>query len=233
VILQVSVKWIGLAVPSAAGRVTMNTLFLRKFGVSPTIALTQGALDGLAGFAVEAGVLLIALIASDLSLDLETSEINLSLIVLIVVVLIVSGITAVLRIKKLRQVVLPPLKDAWELLWGILRDPKRTFGLLGSNLASRAVLATTLWFILHAIGAPLPFAAALVATLATNLLAGLVPIPGGIGVAEAVLTSFLIVFGLSPEEAFAVAVIFRIATFYIPAAEGFVAMKWLEKNGHL
>ncbi len=80
---------------------------------------------------------------------------------------------------------------------------------------------------------PLPFVAALVATLATNLLAGLVPIPGGIGVAEAVLTSFLIVFGLPPEEAFAAAVIFRIATFYIPAAEGFFAMKWLEKNGHL
>ena len=74
---------------------------------------------------------------------------------------------------------------------------------------------------------------ALVATLATNLLAGLVPIPGGIGVAEAVLTSFLIVLGLSPEAAFAAAVIFRIATFYIPAGEGFFAMKWLEKNGHL
>jgi uncharacterized membrane protein YbhN (UPF0104 family) len=233
VILQISVKWIGLAVPSAAGRITMNTLFLRKFGVSPTIALTQGALDGLAGFAVEAGVLLIALIASDLSFDLDTSEANWSLILLIVVVLIISAVVAVLRVNKLRQMVLPPLKGAWELLWGILKDPKRAFGLLGSNLASRAVLATTLWFILHAIGAPLPFVAALVATLATNLLAGLVPIPGGIGVAEAVLTSFLIVLGLSPEEAFAAAVMFRVATFYIPAGEGFFAMKWLEKNGHL
>lgn len=211
----------------------MNTLFLRKFGVSPTIALTQGALDGLAGFAVEAGVLLIALLVSDLSFDLDTSEANWALIVLIVVVLIASAVIAVLRIKRLKSLIVPPLKDAWKLLWGILKDPKRTFGLLGSNLASRAVLATTLWFILHAIGTPLPFVAALVATLATNLLAGLVPIPGGIGVAEAVLTSFLIVLGLSPEAAFAAAVIFRIATFYIPAGEGFFAMKWLEKNGHL
>jgi len=233
VILQVSVKWIGLAVPSAAGRVTMNTLFLRKFGVSPTIALTQGALDGLAGFAVEAGVLLIVLIASDLSLDLDTTEVNWQLILAILVVLIVSAVVAVIRISKLRKLIVPPLKDAWQLLWSILKDPKRTFGLLGSNLASRAVLATTLWFILHAIGTPLPLVAAFVATLATNLLAGLVPIPGGIGVAEAVLTSFLIVLGLSPEEAFAAAVIFRIATFYIPAAEGFFAMKWLESNGHL
>jgi len=233
VILQVSVKWIGLAVPSAAGRVTMNTLFLRKFGVSPAVALTQGALDGLAGFVVEASVLLVAFIASDLSLDLDSSDVDWQMIMLIVAALIIGTVAAVLRVRRLRELVVPALSEAWGLLLSILKDPKRTLGLLGSNLASRAVLAATLWLILHAIGAPLSFVAALVATLATNLLAGLVPIPGGIGVAEAVLTSFLIVFGLSPEEAFAVAVIFRIATFYVPAGEGFFAMKWLESNGHL
>ncbi|MCJ7779581.1 MAG: flippase-like domain-containing protein, partial [Acidimicrobiia bacterium] len=233
VILQVSVKWIGLAVPSAAGRVTMNTLFLRKYGVSPTLALTQGALDGLSGFVTEAGILLVALIASDLTLDLDTDAINWGLILLIVAILIVVGIVAVLRIQRLRETVLPPLKDAWAMLWSLLRDPRRTFGLFGSNLASRTILAITLWFILLAIGTPLPLVVALVVTVATNLLAGLVPIPGGIGVAEAVLTSFLMVAGLGADEAFAVAIVFRIATFYIPAGEGFFAMRWLQKNGYL
>ncbi|MEA3502548.1 MAG: flippase-like domain-containing protein [Actinomycetota bacterium] len=232
-ILQVSVKWIGLAVPSAAGRVTMNALFLRKYGVSPTLAVTQGALDGLAGFVTEAGILVVALIATDLSLDLDTESINWALILLIVTVLIIGSTIAVFRIHRLRETVLPPLKDAWTMLWSLLKDPKRTFGLLGSNLASRTILAITLWFILQAIGTPLPLVVALVVTVATNLLAGLVPIPGGIGVAEAVLTSFLIVVGLGADEAFAAAVVFRIATFYIPAAEGFFAMRWLEKNGHL
>ncbi len=233
VILQVSVKWIGLAVPSAAGRVTMNALFLRKYGVSPTLAVTQGALDGLAGFVTEAGILVVALIASDLSFDFDTEAINWGLILLIVAVLIIGMITAVLRIQRLRETVLPPLKDAWAMLWSLLKDPKRTFGLLGSNLASRTILALTLWFILQAIGTPLPLVMALVATVATNLLAGLVPVPGGIGVAEAVLTSFLMLAGLGADEAFAAAVVFRIATFYIPAGEGFFAMRWLEKNGYL
>ena len=232
-ILQVSVKWIGLAVPSAAGRVTMNALFLRKYGVSPTLAITQGALDGLAGFVTEAGILLVAFIATDLSLNLDTDDINWGLILLIVTALIVTSIVAILRIQRLRDVVLPALKDAWVMLWSLLKDPKRTFGLLGSNLASRSILAVTLWFILHAIGTPLPLVVALVVTVATNLLAGLVPIPGGIGVAEAVLTSFLVVVGLGADEAFAVAVVFRIVTFYIPAGEGFFAMRWLEKNGYL
>jgi uncharacterized protein (TIRG00374 family) len=72
-----------------------------------------------------------------------------------------------------------------------------------------------------------------VVTVATNLLAGLVPIPGGIGVAEGVLTSMLVFAGLGADEAFAVAIVFRIATFYIPAGEGFFATQWLEKNGYL
>ncbi|MGI9584979.1 MAG: flippase-like domain-containing protein [Acidimicrobiia bacterium] len=232
-VLQVSVKWIGLAVPSAAGRVTMNTLFLRKFGVSPTIAVTQGALDGLAGFFVEVGILLLALIASDVSLDLDTSDINWPVLLLIVVVLIAISVVIVFRVKRIHDVVIPAIRDAWHLLWGILKDPKRTLGLLGSNLASRAILAMTLWLILIAIGTPLPYVTALVATVATNLLAGLVPIPGGIGVAEAALTSFLMFFGIPAEAAFAAAVVFRLATFYIPAGEGFFAMRWLEANGHL
>ncbi|MCL1692801.1 MAG: flippase-like domain-containing protein [Actinomycetia bacterium] len=232
-ILQVSVKWIGLAVPSAAGRVTMNALFLRKYGVSATLAVTQGALDGLAGFVTEAGILVVALIATDLSLDLDTEAVNWAVILLIVAVLIIGLIIAILRIQRLRETVLPPLKDAWAMLWSLLKDPRRTFGLLGSNLASRTILAITLWFILQAIGTPLPLVVALVVTVATNLLAGLVPIPGGIGVAEAVLTSFLMVAGLGADEAFAAAIVFRIATFYIPAGEGFFAMRWLEKNGYL
>jgi uncharacterized protein (TIRG00374 family) len=233
VVLQLSVNWIGLAVPSAAGRVTMNTLFLRKFGVPTTIALTQGAIDGVAGFMVEAGILLVAFIASDLTLDLDTDEINWQAILLIVAILIVGSVIAVLRVQRLRDMILPPLKDAWSNLRGVVKDPKRTLGLLGSNLAARIVLAITLWSILQAIGTPLPLVTCLVVTVATNLLAGLVPIPGGIGVAEAVLTSFLTIAGLGADEAFAAAVVFRIATFYLPAAGGFFAMKWLETNEYL
>ncbi len=232
-ILQVSVKWIGLAVPSAAGRVTMNTLFLRKYGVTPAIALTQGVLDGVAGFAVEAGLLLVAFLVSDATFNIETEDVRLGLFFVIVGVLITVSVVLVLRVEKLRTTVVPALKDAWGLLRSLLSDPKRTFGLLGSNLASRTILAITMWFILQAIGTPLPLVTALIATVATNLLAGLVPIPGGIGIAEAVLTSILVFAGLGTDEAFAAAVVFRIATFYIPAAEGFFAMKWLEANDHL
>lgn len=232
-ILQVSVKWIGLAVPSAAGRVTMNALFLRKYGVSPTIAVTQGAIDGIAGFFVEALIIVVALITVDLSLEIDTPGFDWAAILLVVIGVIAVSVIAVLRVQRLRDSVVPVVVDAWNLLLGVLKDPLRALGLLGANLASRTILAVALWFILQAIGTPLPLAVALVVTVATNLLAGLVPIPGGIGVAEAALTSFLVLAGLDPDGAFAAAVVFRVATFYIPAAEGFFAMKWLERADYL
>jgi uncharacterized membrane protein YbhN (UPF0104 family) len=233
IVLQLAVKWIGLAIPSAAGRVTMNTLFLRKYGVPPTIAVTQGAIDGLSGFVVEALILLVAFIAADLSLDVDTSEVPWGLILAIIVLVIIGTVVTVLRVPRLHDAVVPRIKDAWGALFGVVANPKRLFGLLGVNLASRLILATTLWFILQAIDAPLPLVTCLIVTVATNLLAGLVPIPGGIGVAEAAMTAFLGLAGLDSDTAFAAAVVFRVATFYIPSGEGYFATKWLQEEEYI
>ncbi|MGI9666095.1 MAG: flippase-like domain-containing protein [Acidimicrobiia bacterium] len=233
VVLQVSVKWIGLAIPSAAGRVAMNAAFLRKYGVPTTTAVSQGAIDGISGFFVEATILLLALLSADLSIDTDLDELRWGLIITIVLFLCFGIGYAIFRIQRLRDAVVPVLKDAWDLLMGVVKTPSRIIGLLLSNLASRIVLAIVLWFVLQAIGTPLPFVTCLVATVATNLLAGLVPVPGGIGIAEAVMTTFLVFFGVDPDSAFAAAVVFRVCTFYIPAGEGFFAMQWLDREGYI
>jgi uncharacterized membrane protein YbhN (UPF0104 family)/tRNA A-37 threonylcarbamoyl transferase component Bud32 len=233
VVLQLAVKWIGLAVPSAAGRIAMNTLFLRKYGVPPTIAVTQGAIDGLSGFVVEAGILLIAFIASDISIEIDVDDVPWGVILLLLLVVVIGVVLLIWRARRLREMVLPVAKEAWGSVSEVLTSPKRTLGLLGSNLASRIILAIVLYLILQAIGTPLPLVTCLIVTVATNLLAGLVPIPGGIGVAEAVLTSFLVFAGLDQDSAFAAAIVFRMTTFYIPAGEGFFATKWLEAGDYI
>ena len=40
----------------------MNTMFLRRYEVEPALAVTQGVLDGIAGFITQAGVLVIGLL---------------------------------------------------------------------------------------------------------------------------------------------------------------------------
>ena len=84
-----------------------------------------------------------------------------------------------------------------------MKSPKAAFGLMGANLASRVILSTTLWLILEAIGTPLPLVTCLVVVSATNLLNGLMPVPGGIGVAEAAMSAFPVLAGIGDNEAFA------------------------------
>ena len=49
--------------------------------------------------------------------------------------------------------------------------------------------------------------------VSVSLLAGIIPVPGGIGVAELGISVGLAAVGLTPEAALATALAFRIATF--------------------
>ena len=65
------------------------------------------------------------------------------------------------------------------------------------------------------------------------LLSGLIPVPGGIGVTEGGLTYGLVQVGLPEEVALAAALMYRLASFYLPPIWGFFAMRWLERHDHL
>jgi uncharacterized membrane protein YbhN (UPF0104 family)/tRNA A-37 threonylcarbamoyl transferase component Bud32 len=232
VILQISARFIGLAVPSAAGRVAMNAAFLVKYGVSTTAAVAQGAIDGVSGFVVEAGILVIALVISDGAYALG-GDTNWQAILLIAVGVVAVGAVVLFLVERLRRLILPVLKDAFESVASVLREPRRAIMLLASNFLSRLALAVVLWLVLRSIGIEMSVVVVLVVTVATNLLAGLVPIPGGIGIAEAVMTSWLVLVGVPEEPAFAATVVYRMWTFYLPAVEGFFAMRWLEHRDYL
>jgi uncharacterized protein (TIRG00374 family) len=211
----------------------MNAAFLVKFGVSRTIAVSQGAIDGAAGFVVEVIILLVAFAVSEQSFALG-GDVDLQ-VVLVVVLAVAVGVVALAFLSPgLRQRVAPIVREAAGSISGVVRDPRRIGMLLFGNLLSRVGFGFTLWIVLRAIGVGgVGIAVALTVTVATNLLAGLVPIPGGIGVAEAVLTSWLVLVGVPEAPAFAATVVYRMCTYYLPAVEGFFAMRWLESRDYL
>ncbi len=113
-----------------------------------------------------------------------------------------------------------------------LRSPRRVGSLIGANVASEVILAFTLQTFARALGYHVGFAEVLLITVSVRVLAGIVPIPGGIGVAEGGLVFGLVRAGLPEEVAFAVVVLYRLATFYLPPVWGFFALRWLERNKH-
>ena len=73
----------------------------------------------------------------------------------------------------------------------------------------------------------------LLINISVGLLSGLIPVPGGIGVAEGGLTYGLVLAGVPEEKALAAVLLYRLASFYLPPVWGYFAMRWLERRGHL
>ena len=66
-----------------------------------------------------------------------------------------------------------------------------------------------------------------------SVLSSIVPVPGGIGAAEAALSAGLIAMGVDESTAFAVALTQRLCTFYLPPIWGYFSLNWLGRKGYV
>ena len=65
------------------------------------------------------------------------------------------------------------------------------------------------------------------------LFAGLMPVPGGVGVTEAALTAGFVAIGVDESTALAAAITYRVLTYYTPPIIGFGAFRWLQRQQFL
>ena len=239
--LQLSVSYVNLAIPTSAARMAINIRFFQRHGVPPGGALTAGALDGFSGFVMQmvllAGFLLLTPLSLDLDLDLGLGASGSSGTLLLVVLVIGAiALSTVAAVRGLRQLVVGWARrltsEGIATLRG-LRSPRRLLLLFGGNLVTEVLFALSLVVFLRAFGVSIGLGEVLFIVIAVSLLAGLLPVPGGIGVSEGGLIYGLVTAGVPEEIAFAAVIGYRVATFYLPPVWGFVALRWLERNQHL
>ncbi|MFO7777706.1 MAG: lysylphosphatidylglycerol synthase transmembrane domain-containing protein [Nitriliruptoraceae bacterium] len=235
IVLQIAAKFIGVATPGVTGGVASNAAFLSRFGVSPAASLTQGTMDSVAGMLVEVVVLVLAFSFTDLDLgvDLSGTDLALGRLTLLLLVVVAVAVVVVQRLPKLRAPVVAFLSTMWEAIRAVVADPTRAIGVLAGNLGTRLVRGVVLWLALVALDQRIGLGVALVVVIATGLLQAVVPVPGGIGVTEAVMTGFLVALGVPEAAAFAATVTYRFVIFYLPVVQGAAAMVWLTRNDYL
>ncbi|MEF8842591.1 MAG: lysylphosphatidylglycerol synthase transmembrane domain-containing protein [Haloarculaceae archaeon] len=91
---------------------------------------------------------------------------------------------------------------------------------LGFSTLGWLCLAGSLWLSLRSLGYPVPFAATLV-VVPVGAIAGITPLPGGLGGVETVLVALLVpTTGVSVAGATAAVVIHRTATYWLPVLVG-------------
>lgn len=238
-LLQLAQGYVGLAVPSSAARVAMNVRFFQKQGFTSGAALAIGGLDGFSGFVVEATLLVGLVVATPQTLHFDLDAPSLPewgtiLRVMVVVAVVVALVSVLLpgRRRQLTDWARNVAADGRSALRG-LASPRRLALLLGGNLGTVLLLSTTLGLFAAALGGRVSFSDLVVITISVSLLAGLLPVPGGIGVVESGLTIGLVAAGMPEGPAFAAVVLYRLATFYVPPLWGYAAFRRLERTGHL
>jgi uncharacterized membrane protein YbhN (UPF0104 family) len=139
----------------------------------------------------------------------------------------------VLAVPKIRGRVVPELRSALAGLWNVARDRHKRLEVFGGSLAAELLYALALGATCLAYDVDLDLGQLLFVNTSAALLSGLVPVPGGIGAAEAALAAGLIAMGVDEPTALAAAITKRLTTFYLPPIWGYFALRWLTRKGYL
>ena len=110
------------------------------------------------------------------------------------------------------------------------KDRQKRMELFGGNLGTEVFFALTLGAACHAYGVHLLLIQLLVINMTASALSGLIPVPGGVGAAEAGLTAGLVAMGVDESTAFAIALTHRFCTNYLPPIWGYFSLQWLERK---
>jgi uncharacterized protein (TIRG00374 family) len=236
--MQLATGYMNVALPSNFARMAINIRFFQRHGVPPAAAVTSGAIDSFASTIVQ-GVLLGVLILfseSTLDLDLDLPSGPSVTALAVVVGLVLLAVVALALVRRIRRAISDRVRAWWpevrEAVRG-LRASNKLGLLIGGSIATEILFAVALGVFANALGYDIGLADLLLINISVSLLASFVPVPGGIGVAEFGLTVGLVAAGMPDEVALATAVLYRVATFYLPPLWGFFAMRWLQRNSLL
>lgn len=238
--LQFAITFINLVLPSTAARVATNVRFFQRQGIPPAAAVSIGVVDSLGGFAVQVVILTSALLFGDLALEVPTDDTAgdgsvLAVLAVIAVAAVLAGLAALLLPpirRRIRTAVAPRVAEIRDTV-GSLRSPRKLAQVLGGNAAAELLFASTLAVVLSAVHAPVPLGTLLVINVCVSLFAGLMPVPGGIGVTEGALIFGLTAAGVDDATAFAATICYRLITFYLPPIWGGVVFHRMERTGLL
>ncbi len=235
---QFAIGFVNMAVPSAAGRMATNARYFQKFGIDVVTSTTVGAITSFLGFIAQMFLVLLAVLAGQGSIDLselEGGEGVLRLLVMAIVVFVVV-VAVVALVPAWRRWAVDLLREPVSKIAGALRtvrDPRTAATAMGGAVATEVLYAAGLTVCVLAVGGSINIGEAIFINVVVSLFAGLMPIPGGIGVAEAGLVAGLTSVGVDSEIAVAAVVVYRLMSYYLPPIWGWFCLRWLTEHDYL
>lgn len=240
--LETSVAFVGLAVPASAAKIGLTIRFLQLVGSNPTAAVTISVIDSLSGFVVQVLVIVLTLFTGLVTLTPTTTDgtgigstlasIDWATVGIVCLVLVVAALLAIRFVPKARAFVRDRTAEGRDSL-RVLRSPRKLARLALGSVMWNVVAALVLGCSLNAFGHSASFASLILVNTLVALFSGLMPIPGNVGVAEAAITAGLVAIGIPEAVAMSTAIVYRLATYFVPAIYGYVSLTLMRRRGFL
>jgi uncharacterized membrane protein YbhN (UPF0104 family) len=198
-------------------------------------AIAGGAIDDASNTIVQATLLLITLPLVGVELDtgaFQDAGPDRRLLTAIGIAVAASVVIIVL-VPKVRAKVVPGVRDALMGVWSVARNRRKRTEVFGGAIAAELLYTLALGATCLAYGVHLNVPQLVFINVSASMLSGLIPVPGGIGAAEAALSAGLIAMGVDKSTAFAIAITQRLCTFYLPPIWGYVSLRWLSRKGYI
>lgn len=228
-LIQYAGMFINRLLPAGAGRLSLFIDFLYRQGHTLAQASTIAAVNNGLGFLGHITLLAVAGLVTGSavlpSISFSDTAVYVTLIALLVIIL-----WLVFRyVRQARKVAL----FFQSILRTLTRYRTRKLALLYAYICcivNTCLHVLALALVIKAFGVDLPLAASLVVLTGGLAAATVTPTPGGIVGAEAALTAVLISYGVNDATALAIALSYRLVSYWLPILPGVLAFLYAQKR---
>jgi uncharacterized membrane protein YbhN (UPF0104 family)/tRNA A-37 threonylcarbamoyl transferase component Bud32 len=250
--LEYAIQFIALAVPSSAARLALEVRFFGRNGIDGGGAVSISVIASVCGFIIQVLLIVLVSLSGLASLDLGggaepssggSSSSGGHRLLILTAVLVVVGVIVTLAVPKYRRAVRQAVPRYRAMLHSqassaatalrVLRSPSKVGMIFAGKLGAQLLQAVSLGLCLRAFGHHATMAELILVNSIADLFAGFMPVPGGMGVAEAAYTAGLVALGVPNAAAMSTAIAFRMTTYYLPPAWGAIALRWLRHHSYL
>jgi glycosyltransferase 2 family protein len=236
VLAQAASSFVNRVSPANVGGMALNARYLQKSGPDPAASVAAVGLSALAGAVVHVILLVIFFMWASRGLAdaFKLPSASKLLLILAVVAAVVGIVLATRRGRRFAGTrLLKGLRSAYASLRQVAASPAKLTLLIGGSALVTLAYIGGLAAAVQAFGGGAGMAEIGAVYMAAAAIAAASPTPGGLGAIEAALVAGLTGVGLSSGAAVSAVLTYRLATYWLPVAPGWIALNVLQRRDYV
>ena len=236
VLAQGASSFINRVSPANVGGMALNARYLQKSGVPASAGVAAVGVNSLAGAVVHLVLIVIFFAWSSRGLGQAFKLPSTSkLLAILAIILAVIGILLATRPGRrfASGKLVPGLRSAAASLRQVARNPGKMVMLFGGSALITLAYIGALAASVEAFGGGPGFIVIGAVYLGASALAVAAPTPGGLGAIEAALVAGLTGVGMAAGPAVSAVLLYRLATYWLPVAPGWLCWRVLQRREYV